>query len=141
MNFIILMGLCIATAVGYGVVEHQTGRSFNYFEEGSQPSENYVVNALVIFACVSLLLSPHRVSSDCLTRFLPFLACSSGLIVFQNIVPISLYISIEIVKTVGPLPLCHDIDHTFDCFRSQIQAFFIFQDVGQSRPSQRCVTK
>lgn len=59
MNFIILMGLCVATAVGYGVVEHQTGRSFNVFEEGSQPSNNYVVNALVIFACVILSLSSH----------------------------------------------------------------------------------
>jgi hypothetical protein len=57
MNFIILMGLCVATAVGYGVVEHQTGRSFNAFEEGSQPSDNYVVNALVIFACVVACLS------------------------------------------------------------------------------------
>ncbi|KAL7412424.1 hypothetical protein BDY24DRAFT_392878 [Mrakia frigida] len=83
MNFIILMGLCIVTAVIYGFVQMKDGRSFNSFEVGSNPSDNTVINALVIFV--------------------------SGLIVFQNIVPISLYISIEIVKT--------------------IQAFFIFQDI------------
>ena len=61
---------------------------------------------------VSLLnqLSPHVPSAD--PTFFP--SCSSGLIVFQNIVPISLYISIEIVKT--------------------IQAFFIFQDLEMYYP-------
>lgn len=49
MNFIILMGLCLVTAVIYGTVELKTGRSFNSFEIGSTPSDNKIVNAIVIF--------------------------------------------------------------------------------------------
>lgn len=73
MNFIILMGLCFVsgggisdlltfsdclpihtqtTAIVYYTVELKSGRSFNFFEVGSTPSDNKVVNALVIFVCV-----------------------------------------------------------------------------------------
>ncbi|EJD40340.1 phospholipid-translocating P-type ATPase [Auricularia subglabra TFB-10046 SS5] len=83
MNFIILMVMCVVTAVMSSVFEARTGTSADFFEVGAEPTGSLVLNALVTLG--------------------------SSLIAFQNIVPISLYISIEIVKT--------------------IQAFFIFQDI------------
>lgn len=83
VNFVILMVLCVICAVIGGFRLGNTNTSRTYYEVGAENSSSNVVNALVIFGCC--------------------------LVVFQNIVPISLYISIEIVKT--------------------IQAFFIFQDI------------
>ncbi|EJT98292.1 phospholipid-translocating P-type ATPase [Dacryopinax primogenitus] len=83
MNFVILMIMCLVTGIVNGVFLDKTGTSADYFEVGAEASSSNVVNAIVTFV--------------------------SCLVAFQNIVPISLYISIEIVKT--------------------IQAYFIFQDV------------
>ncbi len=83
VNFVILMVLCIICAVIGGLRLSASNTSRAYYEIGAELSSSNIVNALVIFG--------------------------SCLVVFQNIVPISLYISIEIVKT--------------------IQAFFIFQDI------------
>ncbi|BEI88398.1 uncharacterized protein CcaverHIS019_0111160 [Cutaneotrichosporon cavernicola] len=83
MNFIILMVLCLLTALLHGVYRYKDDTSAKYYEIGAAVSENVVIDSVVIFV--------------------------SSLVVFQNIVPISLYITIEIVKT--------------------IQAFFIFQDI------------
>ncbi|EST05026.1 P-type ATPase, A domain protein [Kalmanozyma brasiliensis GHG001] len=83
VNFLILMILCALCAVIGGLRLSNTNTSRAYYEVGAEISTSNVVNALVIFG--------------------------SCLVVFQNIVPISLYISIEIVKT--------------------IQAFFIYQDI------------
>jgi phospholipid-translocating ATPase len=60
MNFIILMGLCAVTAIIYGSVELKSNRSFNSFEEGSTPSDNKIINALVIFVYVLLPLPLSR---------------------------------------------------------------------------------
>jgi phospholipid-translocating ATPase len=73
------------------------GTSANSYEAGSWASDNIYLDSVIIFA--------------------------SCLIVFQNIVPISLYITIEIVKTVSSL------NDTPGVAYGQIQAFFIFQDV------------
>ncbi|CDR88448.1 related to DNF2-Non-essential P-type ATPase [Sporisorium scitamineum] len=83
VNFVILMILCAVCAVIGGLRLSNRNTSRAYYEVGAELSSSNVVNALVIFG--------------------------SCLVVFQNIVPISLYISIEIVKT--------------------IQAFFIYQDI------------
>ncbi|KZT60583.1 phospholipid-translocating P-type ATPase [Calocera cornea HHB12733] len=83
MNFVILLIMCLVTGIVNGVFLDKTGTSADYFEMGAEASTSNIVNAIVTFV--------------------------SCLVAFQNIVPISLYISIEIVKT--------------------IQAFFIFQDV------------
>ncbi|KAE8209022.1 hypothetical protein CF327_g6946 [Tilletia walkeri] len=83
MNFFILLFMCTACAVIGGFALSDGGNSKAFFEPGIEVSSSAIVNALVIFG--------------------------SCLVVFQNIVPISLYISIEIVKT--------------------IQAFFIFSDI------------
>ncbi|PWZ00177.1 phospholipid-translocating P-type ATPase [Testicularia cyperi] len=83
VNFVILMILCVLCAVIGGLRLSNGPTSRTYYESGAEYSTNNIINALIIFG--------------------------SCLVVFQNIVPISLYISIEIVKT--------------------IQAFFIFQDI------------
>ncbi|GAA5863156.1 hypothetical protein JCM3774_001439 [Rhodotorula dairenensis] len=83
VNFLILLGLCIGCAIGGGVYDGMTGRSFDYYEPGGAFSSYAVVNGFIIFGAT--------------------------LILFQNIVPISLVITVELVKT--------------------IQAFFIWQDI------------
>ncbi|KZV96713.1 phospholipid-translocating P-type ATPase [Exidia glandulosa HHB12029] len=88
MNFIILIVLCVTTAVLSAVFDSQNGTSADFFEQGSDYTSSLVLNGLITFG--------------------------TSLILFQNIVPISLYISIEIVKT--------------------IQAFFIFQDIDMYYP-------
>ncbi|GAA5983570.1 hypothetical protein JCM5350_004867 [Sporobolomyces pararoseus] len=83
INFIVLVLLCIACAIGNGIYDSFTGTSSQYYEPEGQVSRYPVVNAFVTFGAT--------------------------LILFQNIVPISLVITVELVKT--------------------IQAFFIYQDI------------
>ncbi|WVQ96443.1 hypothetical protein IAU59_003548 [Kwoniella sp. CBS 9459] len=83
MNFVVLLVLCLITAILHGWYRSLSGTSAEYYEPGSNAAENIYLDSVIIFF--------------------------SCLIVFQNIVPISLYITVEVVKTV--------------------QAYFIFQDV------------
>ncbi|KAI0320024.1 phospholipid-translocating P-type ATPase [Amylostereum chailletii] len=84
VNFIVLSLMCTITAVVNGIYDAKTGTSAAFFEVGSDESKSHVVNALVTFA--------------------------TCLIAFQNIVPISLYISIEIVKTIQAYFISQDVD-------------------------------
>ncbi|KDQ08052.1 hypothetical protein BOTBODRAFT_586296 [Botryobasidium botryosum FD-172 SS1] len=84
MNFIILILMCLVSAIISGWWESRDGTSADFFEQGSDPSSIVAVNALITFA--------------------------SCLIAFQNIVPVSLYISIEIVKTIQAYFINQDID-------------------------------
>lgn len=83
MNFIILLILCLTSALLHGYYRSKTDTSAQFYEQHAEASDNIYLDSLIVFV--------------------------SSLIVFQNIVPISLYITIEIVKT--------------------IQAYFIFQDI------------
>ncbi|KAK8858643.1 hypothetical protein IAR55_002872 [Kwoniella newhampshirensis] len=83
MNFVILIVLCLITAILHGWYRSLTQTSADFYEHKAEASDNIYLDSVIIFF--------------------------SCLLVFQNIVPISLYITVEIVKT--------------------IQAFFIFQDV------------
>lgn len=83
MNFIILMILCIVTGLLHGYYRYMNNTSAKTYEVGAAAADNIYLDSVIIFV--------------------------SSLVVFQNIVPISLYITIEIVKT--------------------IQAYFIFQDI------------
>ncbi|WRT67856.1 uncharacterized protein IL334_004830 [Kwoniella shivajii] len=83
MNFVVLVFLCLVTALLHGWYRSLTKTSAESYEPGAEASDNIYLDSVIIFF--------------------------SCLIVFQNIVPISLYITVEIVKT--------------------IQAYFIFQDV------------
>ncbi|WWC88623.1 uncharacterized protein L201_003536 [Kwoniella dendrophila CBS 6074] len=83
MNFVVLIALCLATALLHGYKRSLTNTSSESYEPDSHAADNIYLDSFIIFF--------------------------SCLIVFQNIVPISLYITVEVVKT--------------------IQAYFIFQDV------------
>lgn len=81
---------------------NRTQSSAEYFEIGADPSSISAVNAIVIFGLVAGI-------AVCSYPILIGLSYRATLILFQNIVPISLVITVELVKT--------------------IQAFFIYQDV------------
>ncbi|KAF9411662.1 hypothetical protein BGZ94_001264 [Podila epigama] len=84
MNFIILfalsMGSAIANGVIFGDVENNSGTQFEFGADADTPF---------------------------MSAFITFWSC---LILYQNIVPISLYISIEIVKTAQAYFIHKDID-------------------------------
>ncbi|CAO3574686.1 unnamed protein product [Mortierella alpina] len=84
MNFIILFALSIGSAIANGVIfgdtENNSGTLFEYGADASTPF---------------------------MSAFITFWSC---LILYQNIVPISLYISIEIVKTAQAYFIHKDID-------------------------------
>jgi phospholipid-translocating ATPase len=50
---LILLCLCIGCAVGGGVYDGMTGRSFNYYEPGGEFSSYAIVNAFITFGSVS----------------------------------------------------------------------------------------
>lgn len=70
--FIILLIMCISCAVAGGLVLNQADTSRTFYEPGAADSSSNIINALYIFG--------------------------SCLVLYQNIVPISLYISIELTK-------------------------------------------
>jgi phospholipid-translocating ATPase len=100
VNFVVLLSMCTVTAILNGIFNSRSGTSAALFEAGSDPSSSNVLNSLVTFAYVDLSVELTQV--DCW--------CRSCLIAFQNIVPISLYISIEIVKTIQAYFISQDID-------------------------------
>lgn len=95
-NFGILLAMCLVAALVNGVDWAKTDASHSYFEYGS------------------IGRTPE------LTGFITFWA---AVIVFQNLVPISLYISLEIVRT--------------------LQAYFIYSDLGMyyDKIDQPCIPK
>ncbi|PCH37130.1 phospholipid-translocating P-type ATPase [Wolfiporia cocos MD-104 SS10] len=84
VNFVLLAGICLISAIANGVFDAKSGTSADYFEIGADPTSSPVLNAMVTFV--------------------------SCLIAFQNIVPVSLYISIEIVKTIQAFFISQDVD-------------------------------
>ncbi|TDL16037.1 phospholipid-translocating P-type ATPase [Rickenella mellea] len=107
MNFIVLLAMCVATAVASGVYEGMSNTSADFFEEGSDPSKSHAINSIITFA--------------------------SCLIAFQNIVPISLYISIEIVKTIQAYFISQDIDMYYSPYDTNCvpKTWNISDDLGQ----------
>jgi len=95
-NFGILLIMCLIAAIANGIAWGKTDASLAWFEYGSIGG------------------------TPALTGFITFWA---AVIVFQNLVPISLYISLEIVRT--------------------LQAFFIYSDVGMyyEKIDQPCIPK
>ncbi len=95
-NFGILLILCLITSLANGVAWGKTDASLAWFEFGSIGG------------------------TPGLTGFITFWA---AVIVFQNLIPISLYISLEIVRT--------------------LQAFFIYSDIGMyyDQIDQPCIPK
>lgn len=49
VNFAVLLIMCLISAIANGLYDAKGGTSADYFEQGSQPSDNDVVNAIVTF--------------------------------------------------------------------------------------------
>ncbi|KZT25558.1 phospholipid-translocating P-type ATPase [Neolentinus lepideus HHB14362 ss-1] len=107
MNFIALFLMCAVAAIVSGLMDARSGTSADVFEVGADPTSSYVLNALVTFI--------------------------SCLIAFQNIVPISLYISIEIVKTIQAYFISQDVDMYYKPFDTACvpKTWNISDDLGQ----------
>ncbi|KAK7062688.1 phospholipid transporting ATPase [Paramarasmius palmivorus] len=107
INFCVLLAMCIIAAINSGVEEGKTGTSAKVFEVGSAPTSSVIVNAIITFV--------------------------SCLIAFQNIVPISLYISIELVKTIQAYFISQDIDMYYEPYDTPCvpKTWNISDDLGQ----------
>lgn len=79
----------------------------------------------------SLLRTYNRLLNE--SRYNSYLLCRSCLIAFQNIVPISLYISIEIVKTIQAFFISQDLDMYYMPLDSSCtpKTWNISDDLGQ----------
>ncbi|CCM05301.1 uncharacterized protein FIBRA_07515 [Fibroporia radiculosa] len=107
VNFVFLGAMCLISAIANGLYDIKSGTSADYFEIDSNPSSSPVVNAVVTFV--------------------------SCLIAFQNIVPISLYISIEIVKTIQAFFISQDVDMFYKPLNAPCvpKTWNISDDLGQ----------
>ncbi|KAI0077495.1 phospholipid-translocating P-type ATPase [Panus rudis PR-1116 ss-1] len=107
VNFVVLIGMCLTSAIANGIWDGKGGTSATFFEAGADPTDSSVVNAIVTF--------------------------TSCLIAFQNIVPISLYISIEIVKTIQAFFISQDVDMYYKPFDAACtpKTWNISDDLGQ----------
>lgn len=83
-NFILLFGMCLVCGLVLGVYWAKPNTSHAYFEYGSYGNGNAATDGVISFW--------------------------AAVILFQNLVPISLYITLEIIRT--------------------LQAYFIYSDVG-----------
>ncbi|KAL0581270.1 phospholipid transporting ATPase [Marasmius crinis-equi] len=107
VNFVLLTLMCLISAIVNGLQDAKTGTSASVFEQGSDQTDSAVLNAMITFV-----------------------AC---LIAFQNIVPISLYISIEIVKTIQAYFISQDIDMYYGALDAPCvpKTWNISDDLGQ----------
>ncbi|KAF5371423.1 hypothetical protein D9757_010009 [Collybiopsis confluens] len=107
VNFAILIIMCTIAAIFNGLQDAKTGTSAEFFEPGVDATDSHVLNALITFV--------------------------SCLIAFQNIVPISLYISIEIVKTIQAYFISQDIDMYYQPYDTPCvpKTWNISDDLGQ----------
>ncbi|CAK5276718.1 unnamed protein product [Mycena citricolor] len=107
VNFGVLLIMCVVAAIISGAQDAQTDTSKFFYEAGSDPTNLYVLNALVTFV--------------------------SCIIAFQNIVPISLYISIEIVKTIQAYFISQDVDMYYAGYDTPCvpKTWNISDDLGQ----------
>ncbi|KAJ7779132.1 hypothetical protein B0H16DRAFT_806330 [Mycena metata] len=107
VNFGVLLAMCVVDAIFSGLEDARTDTSARLFEQGTDPTTVYVLNALVTFV--------------------------SCIIAFQNIIPISLYISIEIVKSIQAYFISQDIEMYYAGYDTPCvpKTWNISDDLGQ----------
>ncbi|KAJ7220788.1 phospholipid-transporting ATPase 1 [Mycena pura] len=107
VNFGVLFIMCIIGAIFSGLEDARGATSKRFFEVDTDPTNVLVLNALVTFV--------------------------SCIIAFQNIVPISLYISIEIVKTIQAFFISQDIEMYYEAYDTPCvpKTWNISDDLGQ----------
>ncbi|KAI0635354.1 phospholipid-translocating P-type ATPase [Trametes polyzona] len=107
VNFVILILMCVTSGIISGYLDAKSNTSAREYEQGADPTSSFVLNGIITFV--------------------------SCLIAFQNIVPISLYISIEIVKTIQAFFISQDIDMYYKPFDAACtpKTWNISDDLGQ----------
>ncbi|KAG6867958.1 hypothetical protein C0993_009143 [Termitomyces sp. T159_Od127] len=107
VNFAVLTLMCTISAILSGIQDSRTATSATVYEPNVDPTDSAIANALVTFV--------------------------SCLIAFQNIVPISLYISIEIVKTIQAYFISQDVDMYYQPYDTPCipKTWNISDDLGQ----------
>ncbi|KAF7303863.1 P-type phospholipid transporter [Mycena indigotica] len=107
VNFGVLLIMCILVTIFYGLEDARDSTSKRFYEIGADPTNIVALNSLVTFV--------------------------SCIIAFQNIVPISLYISIEIVKTIQAFFISQDIDMYYEGYDTPCvpKTWNISDDLGQ----------
>lgn len=125
VNFCVLTIMCLVAAIFSGVAHAKVARSATYYEINADPTNSYIVTALITFVLVPL--------SICFLDLTHSFWISSCLIALQNIVPISLYISIEIVKTIQAYFISQDVDMYYKPFDTACvpKTWNISDDLGQ----------
>lgn len=105
-NFTILFGMCLVSAIVSGVTWAKTDASLTYFDFGSIGG------------------------TPPLTGFITFWA---AVILFQNLVPISLYITLEIVRTLQAIFIYSDVEMYYEKADQPCipKSWNISDDVGQ----------
>ncbi|KAJ6564618.1 hypothetical protein B0H19DRAFT_1141557 [Mycena capillaripes] len=107
VNFGVLLAMCVTVGILSGFQDSMGKTSAHFFEIGSDPTSVFALNGLVTFV--------------------------SCIIAFQNIVPISLYISIEIVKTIQAYFISQDIEMYYAGYDTPCvpKTWNISDDLGQ----------
>ncbi|GKZ35717.1 hypothetical protein AbraIFM66950_006469 [Aspergillus brasiliensis] len=105
-NFIILFIMCLICGIGNGVAWGKPDASLDYFDFGSYGSTPAVTGLITFWVAV---------------------------ILFQNLVPISLYISLEIVRTIQAVFIHSDVFMYYDKLGMSCvpKSWNISDDVGQ----------
>ncbi|EFW99129.1 phospholipid-translocating p-type ATPase-like protein [Grosmannia clavigera kw1407] len=105
-NFVVLFVICLVAAIDNGVSWAKTDASLNFFDMG-----------------------PYGGTAP-LAGFVTFWA---AVILFQNLVPISLYISLEIVRTLQAVFIYSDVEMYYDVIDQPCipKSWNISDDVGQ----------
>ncbi|GMM31804.1 aminophospholipid-translocating P4-type ATPase [Martiniozyma asiatica (nom. inval.)] len=107
LNFLLLFILCLVSAIANGIYYNWKNVSKSYFEYGNVAGSSPVVNGIVSFVVAVIL--------------------------YQSLVPISLYISIEIVKTAQAYFIYSDVQMYYEKldYPCVPKSWNISDDVGQ----------
>ncbi|KAG0144851.1 hypothetical protein CROQUDRAFT_94523 [Cronartium quercuum f. sp. fusiforme G11] len=107
INFLILLILCTINAIGDGVYSARTSTSAYYYEKNANISSIATLDALVTFG--------------------------AALILFQSIVPISLVITLEFVRTIQALTIFRDIEMYYEPLNcpAEPKSWNLSDDLGQ----------
>ncbi|KAH7316446.1 phospholipid-translocating P-type ATPase domain-containing protein [Stachybotrys elegans] len=105
-NFIFLVGICLVSAIVNAIAWARTNASLHYFDYEAYGS------------------------SPAVTGFITFWA---GVILFQNLIPISLYITLEVVRTLQAVFIYSDVEMYYEKIDQPCvpKSWNISDDVGQ----------
>ncbi|PLW29555.1 hypothetical protein PCASD_15964 [Puccinia coronata f. sp. avenae] len=106
-NFIVLIILCTVNAVGDGILQGAVKTSASFYEVGASVSSSAILDGLVTFG--------------------------AALILFQSIVPISLVITLEFVRSLQALTIFRDIEMYYEPLNcpAEPKSWNLSDDLGQ----------